>query len=117
MRPPALVYGLEGDGVRRALVEQVRLAAELLSDHGEPRKAAEALTVVEDLLARLAKEHALAGDEARQLLALRDELGGQLLAAAALDVIELPHQAAGVLKRAADSAEAGLREILAEAAH
>ena len=115
MRPPAPVYGLAGDAVRRALVQQVRLAGELLAGFGEPRKAAEALTVVEDLLARLAAEHALEGDEARQLLALRDELGSQLLAAAALDVIELPDQAAGVLKRAADSAEAGLREILAGA--
>lgn len=114
MRPPAASYDLEGAAVRRALAQQVRLAGELLDGPGEPHEAAEALTIVEDLLARLAAEQALEGDEARHLLALRDELGSQLLAAAALDIIDLPDQAAGVLKRAADKTESGLREILAE---
>ena len=116
MRPLATPEDLESTAVRRVLAEHVRLAGELLTQDRELQKAAEALTTVEDLLARLAAEHALEGDEARHLLALRDELGSRLLAAAALDVIELPDQAAGVLKRAADTTEAGLREILSELA-
>ena len=115
MTPSAPSYSRETEAVRRRLAEQVQLAGELLADDGTSHRAAEALTLVEDLLARLAGEHALEGDEARQLLGLRDELGSQLLAAAALDVIDLPDQAVSVLRRAAGSAEAGLRTILAGA--
>jgi hypothetical protein len=97
----------------RALQDHVLRAGELLvrerTDH--PQEAAQILTVVEDLLAGLARRTSLDGEQARRMLALRDELGGHLLAAAALEVIELSDLAVGVLRRATLALDVGLDEL------
>jgi hypothetical protein len=97
----------------RALQDHVLRASELLVGErtAHPQEAAQILTVVEDLLAGVARRASLDGEQARRMLALRDELGGHLLAAAALEVIELGDLAVGVLRRATLALDVGLDEL------
>jgi hypothetical protein len=104
---------LDAAATWRALQEHVLRASELLAaqDAAAPQEASETLTVVEDLLAGLASRAPLDDDQVRRMLSLRDELGGHLLAASALEVIELSELAVGVLRRATVALDVGLDEL------
>jgi len=114
---PCEPAGSDGDldaaATWRAVQEHVVRASELLAGEqtAETEEASQTLTVVEDLLAGLARGASLEGHQARRMLALRDELGGHLLAAAALEVIEQSDLAVGVLRRATLALDVGLDEL------
>src|SRR5690242_14422603 len=98
----------------RELHQQLAVAQHLLSqaegDHDRRDLACEMLGSVEMLLGHLAIERGIETDLADRLLSLRDDLGGHLLAAAALDDVGVPSRAAvELLRRAADTTQAGLR--------
>jgi hypothetical protein len=98
----------------RELHEQLAAAQQLLSqaegDHDLRGLACEVLGSVEMLLGHLAIDRRIQTDIADRLLALRDDLGGHLLAAATLDDVGVPSRAAvELLRRAADTTQAGLR--------
>jgi hypothetical protein len=74
------------------------------------------LAEVEDVLARLAGDAGIDEKTARKLLAVRDELGGHLLAVARVEGIDLPaHVVVGILRRAAETTRDGLRAVIPEA--
>ncbi|MBV8690429.1 MAG: hypothetical protein JO054_10220 [Actinobacteria bacterium] len=96
------------------LHEQLAVAQHLLSqaegDHERRDLACEMLGSVEALLGHLAIERGIETNLADRLLGLRDDLGGHLLAAATLDDVGVPsHAAVELLRRAADTTQAGLR--------
>jgi hypothetical protein len=84
----------------------------LSSDDEATRELERILESMEDLLGRLACEESIDLGVAGRLLSLRDTLSAQLSAAATLEEIELPRDAVvGVLRRAAESARAGIDEL------
>lgn len=100
----------------RELHEQLAVAQHLLSqaegDAGRRDLASEMLGTVEALLGHLAVDRGVETDVADRLLNLRDDLGGHLLAAATLDDVGVPSRAAvELLRRAADTTQAGLRLV------
>jgi hypothetical protein len=106
----------------RELHEQLAVAQHLLSqaegDHGRRDLACEMLGTVEALLGHLAIERGIETDVADRLLGLRDDLGGHLLAAATLDDVGVPsHAGLELLRRAADTTQAGLRLLTLDARH
>jgi hypothetical protein len=98
----------------RGLHEQLGVAHHLLgraeADPARRDLAARLLGSVETALGRLAVDQGVDTTTADRLLDLRDDLGGHLLAAATLDDVGVPSGAATeLLKRAAESTQAGLR--------
>jgi hypothetical protein len=82
-------------------------------DSQPAREAERILTEVEDVLARLAGDAGVDESMARKLLAVRDELGGHLLAVARVEGIDLPsHVIVGILRRAAETTRDGLRAVI-----
>jgi hypothetical protein len=108
------------DSVRvlQTLARYVRVADSLLSDSDDDaarREVEHILSTVEDQLGRLAGEEHVDGVMAHRLFTIRDELSAQLLAAAALEEVEVPRDAVvGVLRRAADSTKASLDRFSAD---
>jgi hypothetical protein len=96
----------------RSMQLYTRRADELLEASEDTKQAEQLLTLVEEGLLRLARSAAMSDGDARHALALRDELSGRLLAAAALDAIEIPVGTIGdVLRKATATTAAGLSAI------
>jgi hypothetical protein len=99
----------------RTLHRYARRADDILAGSSSEETSHEAeqlLGFVEEGLLRLARSTSVGDSEARQVLALRDELSGRLLAAVALDAIEMPVGTIGdVLRKATAATTAGLTAI------